>query len=114
MSEQMIIDVDTWAVCITYCIFSIDGHLNPPDLRYSRACFRLGHDALLNNTHLGGETTVDVIQEGARAVSEAAKQLDLEVISTSAEERFQNELGEKDIMENPARYLRRFMPQTFC
>lgn len=70
-------------------------------------------DALLNNTHLGEETTVQVIQEGAKVVSEAAKRLGLEMICTSAEERFKPELGDKDIMGNPIKYLRRFMPQTF-
>lgn len=70
-------------------------------------------DAVINNTHLGEETTVHIIQEGAKVVTEAAKQLGLEMIATSAEEKFRPELGEKDIMGNPIRYLRRFMPRTF-
>lgn len=68
---------------------------------------------LLNNTHLGEDTTVAVIQEGAKTVTEAAQKLGLPVIATAAEEKFKAELGSHDIMGNPIRYLRRFMPQTF-
>lgn len=70
-------------------------------------------DGLLNNTHLGEETTVAVIQEGAKIVAEAAQRLELPVVATAAEERFKEELGSHDIMGNPVRYLRRFMPQTY-
>ncbi|HHU32421.1 MAG: hypothetical protein ACOX1Y_13965 [Zhaonellaceae bacterium] len=70
-------------------------------------------DAIINNTHLGEETTVDIIQAGSKVVSEAAKRLGIPIIATSAEERFRQELGEKDIVGNPIRYIRRFMPHTF-
>lgn len=70
-------------------------------------------DGLINNTHLGEETTLEIIQEGAKIVTEAAKKLGLEMVATSAEARFKKQLGEKDIMGNPIRYLRRYMPQTF-
>ncbi|WP_423055354.1 hypothetical protein [Zhaonella formicivorans] len=70
-------------------------------------------DGLINNTHLGEETTAKVIQEGATIVTEAARELNIPVIATSAEERFRDELGPQDSMGNPIRYLRRFMPQTF-
>lgn len=68
---------------------------------------------LLNNTHLGEDTTVEIIQEGAKVVTEAAEKMGLPVIATSAEEKFRPELGEQDIMGNPVRYLQRFMHHTF-
>lgn len=70
-------------------------------------------DGLINNTHLGDETTVEVIQEGARVVTAAAQQLDLPVIATAAEERHRLQLGARDCEGNPVRYIQRFMPQTF-
>lgn len=70
-------------------------------------------DALINNTHLGDETDVSIIQEGARVVAEAAKVLGLPVDATAADEKFREELGNRDVMGQPVRYLRRFMPRTF-
>jgi hypothetical protein len=70
-------------------------------------------DGLINNTHLGEDTTISIINEGAKVIAEAAGILGLPIIATSAEERFKEELGVKDILGNPIRYMRRFMPQTF-
>ncbi|MDS1030490.1 hypothetical protein RDV78_08385 [Bacillota bacterium LX-D] len=70
-------------------------------------------DGLINNTHLGDETTVQLIQEGAKKVNAAAKKLNLPVIATSADERLREQLGAYDQMGNPVRYLKRYMAQTF-
>lgn len=70
-------------------------------------------DGLINNSHLGDDTDVEIIQEGARIVTEAAKLLKLPVIWTSAEKRFADELGDKDVAGNPTIYLERYMNRTF-
>lgn len=70
-------------------------------------------DGLLNNTHLGDETTPQVVQDGARIVTEAAQCLRIPVIATCIERRFAGELGDRDIAGNPVRLLDRYMMDTF-
>jgi hypothetical protein len=70
-------------------------------------------DALLNNTHMAEETTVELVQEGARGVTEAAKQLKLPILATSAVTAIAEQIGEYDCMGNPVRKLERLMPKTF-
>lgn len=70
-------------------------------------------DGLLNNTHLGDETTPEVVQAGARIVTEAAGQLGLTVIATCIERRFAGEFGSLDAAGNPVRLLDRYMIDTF-
>lgn len=70
-------------------------------------------DGLINNTHMADETTVEFIQEGASAVSEAAQILKLPVVATVVDERFKEEMPNQDCMGNPVRFLYRYMPQSF-
>ena len=70
-------------------------------------------DALLNNTHLGEETTADVVERGAREVTRAAKILKLPVIASSAERELAEKIGKYDCMGNPIWPLDRFMPRSF-
>ena len=62
-------------------------------------------DGLINNSHLGDETTVDDVQKGARVVSEAAGLLGLPVIATSAAAPVAEKIGPFDCMGNPVRPL---------
>jgi len=74
----------------------------------------LGHvDGLINNSHLGDDTDIEIIQEGARVVSQAAQELGLPVVWTTADIKFRDRLGEKDVMGNPVMYLKRHMNRTF-
>jgi len=70
-------------------------------------------DALINNSHLGDDTDIAIIQEGARIVSEAAKQMGMPVMWTAADRKFREQLGEKDVMGNPVKYLTRYMNRAF-
>jgi len=70
-------------------------------------------DALLNNTHLDEETTIEVVQQGAIGVVEAGKALGLPVVATSAIRRIAEQMGTTDCMGNPVRILERIMPRTF-
>ena len=70
-------------------------------------------DGIVNNTHLGDETTTDIIQEGAQVITAAARELDLPVIYTAVSQELAAEVGEKDIMGNPVKVLKRFMPDAF-
>ncbi|MEG6584222.1 hypothetical protein [Dendrosporobacter sp. 1207_IL3150] len=70
-------------------------------------------DALLNNTHLDEETTVDIVQQGAKVITEAARVLGIPMIATSAVRKIADQIGSVDCMGNPVRILDRFMPRTF-
>ncbi|NPV74111.1 MAG: hypothetical protein HPY89_10075 [Pelotomaculum sp.] len=70
-------------------------------------------DGLINNTHLAGETTAAVVQEGARTVAEAAGILGLPVVATAAVAEIAWEIGPLDCMGNPVRPLTRFMQKAF-
>lgn len=68
---------------------------------------------LINNSHLGEDTSLSFIQEGALVVSKVGKVLHIPVVATAAEERFRGELGLSDGLGHPVRYLKRFMPHAF-
>jgi hypothetical protein len=70
-------------------------------------------DALMNNTHMAEETTVEIVQKGARGISEAAKILGLPVVATSAVKEIADQIGPVDCVGNPVWPLERIMPRTF-
>lgn len=70
-------------------------------------------NGLINNSHLGGETSLEVIQEGVQIVTEAARRLGLPVVATSVEESLAAAVGLKDSEGNPVRILKRFMQYAF-
>lgn len=70
-------------------------------------------NGLINNSHLGDDTDVEIIQEGAKIVTAAANLLSLPVIWTTAESKFADQIGEKDIMGNPVMFLERHMVRAF-
>lgn len=70
-------------------------------------------DALVNNTHLAEETTVALVQDGARAVAEAARQLALPMVATAAVREVAAQIGERDCTGAPVWPLVRFMPRAF-
>ncbi|MBO8127834.1 MAG: hypothetical protein H0Z39_01330 [Peptococcaceae bacterium] len=70
-------------------------------------------DGLINNTHLGDETTPEVVQEGARVVTSAARKLGLPVIATTAVKEIAAQLGSYDAEGNLVRPLKRYMPRSF-
>ncbi|MDH7478392.1 MAG: hypothetical protein QHH02_00080 [Syntrophomonadaceae bacterium] len=69
--------------------------------------------AVLNNSHLGDATDLDIINEGARVVTEAAQELGLPVEATVVEEKWREKVGPVDIQGNPVRYIRRYMKDSF-
>lgn len=68
---------------------------------------------LINNSHLGEETSLSFIQEGALIVSKVGEALNIPVVATTADEQFRAELGLSDGLGHPVRYLKRFMPHAF-
>jgi hypothetical protein len=70
-------------------------------------------DGIINNTHLGDETTKDLIEEGAEVVTAAAKELGLPVVYTAVVEDLRTQFDDCDAQGNPLKILHRFMPDAF-
>lgn len=70
-------------------------------------------DAVLNNTHLDTETTVEVVQEGAKKVFEASQKLGIPMVATAAIKEIADQIGPKDIVGCEIRPLKRLMPKAF-
>ncbi|MGI6362732.1 MAG: hypothetical protein ACOX21_02995 [Bacillota bacterium] len=70
-------------------------------------------DGLINNTHLGDETTPEVVEEGARIVTEAALELGIPVVYTAVSQELAEHFAATDKMGNPVKIIKRYMPQAF-
>ncbi|QDR82892.1 hypothetical protein [Sporomusa termitida] len=70
-------------------------------------------DAVLNNTHMAEETTVEIVQRGAQVISEAACRIGIPVVATAAIAEIAEKIGPADCMGNPVWPLERIMPRTF-
>jgi len=71
-----------------------------------------GVDGLINNSHLGEHTDVEFIQAGSDILKEASTILNIPIIATTADEKFQQQLGAKDKNHFEVRYLHRWMPSA--
>lgn len=70
-------------------------------------------DGLINNTHLGDETTPAIIEEGAKVITMAAKELGLPVVYTAVSQELASSFPGIDKMGNPIKVIKRFMPHAF-
>jgi hypothetical protein len=70
-------------------------------------------DGLINNSHLGEETDVAFVNQGAAVVKEAARILELPVVATVVTGDLASVLGERDACGHPLRIIRRQMPEAF-
>lgn len=69
-------------------------------------------DGLINNSHIGDHTDVEFIQTGSDLVKQAAENLGLPLIATTADEKFKHDLGSHDKNGIEVRYLHRWMPSA--
>ena len=67
-------------------------------------------DGLINNTHLGHETTIDLVLAGWRVVKEAASLLGLPVVYSAVEERLRPEALASELRNQNIKFIRRYMP----
>lgn len=71
----------------------------------------LGHiDGLINNTHLGGETTVAIIVEGLHEVQKASEILQIPIIATAVNRELADQIGGTELETQNIRYIQRYMP----
>jgi hypothetical protein len=68
---------------------------------------------LINNSHVGDETTMEIVQNGAVIVAEAARILGLPVIATTVAAGLTGAIGSRDCAGNPVKVLTRYMARTF-
>jgi len=68
---------------------------------------------IINNSHLGDETDVDIVQQGALMVETAARRLNLPVVATTAIMEIATLIGSVDIAGHPVRKLERYMLNAF-
>jgi hypothetical protein len=80
-------------------------------VKYTHSLGRV--DGLINNTHLGDETTPDTILGGAVLISDAARILEIPMIATAAQSQLAKRIGQNDIMGNPIWPLERFMHDAY-
>ncbi len=69
-------------------------------------------DGLINNSHLGDDTDLEIILEGVRVVGEAAGVLGIPVVAVTAVAELADRIGPADSAGNPLRKLVRYMPRT--
>lgn len=69
-------------------------------------------DGLINNSHLGDDTDLEIVQDGTRVVGAAAEKLGLPMVATTAVGEIAALIGPVDIAGNPVRKLVRYMPRT--
>jgi hypothetical protein len=70
-------------------------------------------DGLINNSHLGEDTEISFVREGAGIVTAAAEILGVPVVATAVMEELAPLVGERDWFGRPVRVIRRFMPRAF-
>ena len=68
---------------------------------------------LINNSHLGGETDLEIIRQGVDIVSDVAEILRIPVVATAVDEKFRPDFPQTDHRGNPVRFLKRFMERAF-
>lgn len=66
-------------------------------------------DAIIANTHLAGETTVELLMKGNQEIISAANDLGIPVESMVVEERLRSSIM-KENLGIPVRFIRRYMP----
>ncbi|MDD4048020.1 MAG: hypothetical protein PHI90_04210 [Clostridia bacterium] len=70
-------------------------------------------DGLINNSHLGADTDIEIIQEGSKIVTRAAQTLGIPVRWTTIDIKFIDRIKDRDIMGNPIFFLKRHMNRSF-
>ncbi len=70
-------------------------------------------DGLINNSHLGEYTDLEVIEEGMRTVTEVSRLTRIPVVATTMEKNFAPLVDNEYFMGFPVRFIERHMLQSF-
>ncbi|NLW91430.1 MAG: hypothetical protein GXY34_07505 [Syntrophomonadaceae bacterium] len=66
-------------------------------------------DAIVANTHLGDETTIDIIEDGNAEIMHVARELNIPVDFITVDEKLQGSIG-VEVSGIPVKFIHRFMP----
>lgn len=66
-------------------------------------------DAIILNTHLGDETTIDIIKKGNEIISEAANEMGISIAYMAINEDMRHLIPAEDYAV-PVKYIKRYMP----
>lgn len=70
-------------------------------------------DGIINNSHLGEETSKEFIEEAVKVLAEVSKELNIPIIATAVSEEMASQFSKIDQDGNPVWVLHRYMPDTF-
>jgi len=69
-------------------------------------------DGIINNSHLGELTDIEIIEEGVQVIKEVSKITGIPVIAISVEKNLEFLAGKTSFEGFPVRFLERYMPQS--
>lgn len=67
-------------------------------------------DALVNNTHMSEETTPELVWAGLEKLKKAGAQLGLPIAFTAVDERLREQMTDPKWLEEPIKFIKRYMP----
>jgi hypothetical protein len=70
-------------------------------------------DGLINNSHLGEDTTIDIVLNGEKIVRKVGEMLGIPVVATTVEKTFRGKMPKVVDRNIPIRYLTRYMQNSF-
>jgi hypothetical protein len=70
-------------------------------------------DGLINNSNLGDETDVAIVEQGSRIVAAASRILGIPVVATVVAESLAASFGKSDLCGHQVRVISRYMPGAF-
>lgn len=68
-------------------------------------------DAIVANTHLGDQTTIDIIKKGNQEILAVAQKLNIPVAYMAVDENMMDSIKKQDF-EVPVKFIHRYMPQA--
>jgi len=68
-------------------------------------------DAVIANTHLAGETTVDLIKRGNQEIIKAAREMGIPVVYMAVEKKLESLINLEEF-EVPVKFIKRYMPDA--
>ncbi|MGE5395912.1 MAG: hypothetical protein ACM3MK_00095 [Chitinophagales bacterium] len=67
-------------------------------------------DGIINNTHLGDETSIEVVLEGLHLINEAAKIVEIPLLHSTIVEKLKDETLNAGVDPNKVKTIKRYMP----
>lgn len=110
---NLLMDADTDPDLKVYAVVSLGRSMTSNKEEVIEYLQNLGRvDGIINNSHLGEETSVEFIEKGTEILQEVAQELHIPFIATAVSEKIASKMGKTDQLGNPVWVLHRYMPDT--